>query len=151
MCVSTNTYLMSNSKCSMKAVVLDDSTASLRRADCSNIRHAEGVAGMVATKILDKGNTVSTSYQRIQNSKTLINWSFVHKLPVNSAGGKTSWVCTELTYNYKIYFSGNTQNLASALNTTISIHIISTLKLQIYDSRVKGHEVPSGLLFPPNL
>lgn len=51
------TYLMSDSKCSVEAVVLDDGAASLRRADGADIGHAEGVAGVVATEVLDRGNT----------------------------------------------------------------------------------------------
>lgn len=48
---------MSDSKCSVKAVVLDDGAASLRRADGADIRHAEGVAGVVAAEVLDRGDT----------------------------------------------------------------------------------------------
>lgn len=58
------TYLMSDCKRSVKAVVLDDGTASLRRADGADVRHAKGVAGVVATEVLDKGNTVSTSSKK---------------------------------------------------------------------------------------
>lgn len=53
------TYLMCDSKCSVEPVVLDDSTTSLRRADGANICHAQGVAGVVATEVLDRGKTVS--------------------------------------------------------------------------------------------
>lgn len=63
-CVSMPTYLMSDCKCSVEAVVLDDGAASLRRADGADVRHAEGVAGVVATEVLDKGNTVSTSSKK---------------------------------------------------------------------------------------
>lgn len=59
MCVSMPTYLMSNSKRSVEPIVLDDGTASLWRADGADIRHAQGVAGVVATEVLDRGNTVS--------------------------------------------------------------------------------------------
>lgn len=48
------TYLVCNSKRSVKPVVLDHSAASLRRADGADIRHAQGVAGVVATEVLDK-------------------------------------------------------------------------------------------------
>lgn len=51
------TYLMSNCKRSMKAVILDDGAASLRRADGADVSHAKGVAGVVATEVLDRGNT----------------------------------------------------------------------------------------------
>lgn len=54
------TYLVGDSKRSVKAVVLDDGAASLRRADGADVRHAEGVAGVVATEVLDRGNAVST-------------------------------------------------------------------------------------------
>lgn len=49
---------MSDCKRSVKAVVLDDGTASLRRADGADIRHAQGVAGVVATEVLEEGDTV---------------------------------------------------------------------------------------------
>lgn len=55
-CVSMPTYLMRDSKRSVKPVVLDDGAASLRRADGADVRHAQGVAGVVATEVLDKGN-----------------------------------------------------------------------------------------------
>ncbi len=57
--VSVPTYLMRDSKRSVKPIVLDDGAASLRRADGADVRHAQGVAGVVATEVLDKGNTVS--------------------------------------------------------------------------------------------
>lgn len=47
---------MSDGECSVKAVVLDDGAASLGRADCADVRHAQGVARVVATKILNKGS-----------------------------------------------------------------------------------------------
>lgn len=52
--ISMPTYLMSDSEGGVKTVVLDDGTASLRRADGADVGHAEGVAGMVATKVLDR-------------------------------------------------------------------------------------------------
>lgn len=58
-CVSMPTYLMRHSKRSVKSIILDDCAASLRRADGAHVRHAQGVAGVVATEVLDKGNTVS--------------------------------------------------------------------------------------------
>lgn len=45
----------------MKAIVLDDGTASLRRADGADIRHTQGVAGVVATEVLEEGDTVRPS------------------------------------------------------------------------------------------
>ena len=51
------TYLMCDSKRGVKPVVLDDSTASLRGADSADVCHAQGVAGVVATEVLEKGNT----------------------------------------------------------------------------------------------
>lgn len=57
MLVSTPTYLMGDCERSVEPVVLDDSTASLRRADGADICHAEGVAGVVSTEILDKEDT----------------------------------------------------------------------------------------------
>lgn len=53
-----HTYLVSDRECSVKAVVLDDGTASLRRADGADIRHAQGVAGVVATEVLEEGNAL---------------------------------------------------------------------------------------------
>lgn len=50
------TYLMRNSEGGVKPVVFNDSTAPLWRADGANVRHAQGVAGVVATEVLDKGN-----------------------------------------------------------------------------------------------
>lgn len=58
-CVSMPTYLMRDCKGSVKPVVLDDSAASLRRADGADVCHAQGVAGVVATEVLDKRNAVS--------------------------------------------------------------------------------------------
>lgn len=52
------TDLVSDRKRSVKAVVLDDSTASFWRADGADIRHAQGVTGVVATEVLVKRNTV---------------------------------------------------------------------------------------------
>ena len=49
---------MGDCKCSVKTVVLDDGAASLRRADGADIRHAQGVAGVVATEILGEGSLV---------------------------------------------------------------------------------------------
>ena len=48
------TYLVSDGEGGVKAVVLDDGAASLRRADGADVGHAEGVAGMVAAKVLDR-------------------------------------------------------------------------------------------------
>lgn len=42
------TYLVSDSEGSVKAIVLDDGAASLRRADGADVRHAQSVAGVVA-------------------------------------------------------------------------------------------------------
>lgn len=53
------TYLVSDGEGGVKAVVLDDGAASLRRADGADVRHAQGVAGVVAAEVLDKGNAVS--------------------------------------------------------------------------------------------
>lgn len=55
---SIHTYLMSHCKCSMKAIILNDGTASLWRADGADIRHAQGVTGVVATEVLDEWNIV---------------------------------------------------------------------------------------------
>lgn len=62
--VSMPTDLMRDGERGVKAVVLDDGAASLRRADGADIRHAQGVAGVVATEVLDKGNTVSLNWQK---------------------------------------------------------------------------------------
>lgn len=51
------TYLMGDSKRGVKPVVLDDSAAPLRRADGADVRHAQGVAGVMATEVLHKENT----------------------------------------------------------------------------------------------
>lgn len=53
------TDLMCNGKRRVKPVVLDDGAASLRGADGADVRHAQGVAGVVATQVLVKRNTVS--------------------------------------------------------------------------------------------
>lgn len=42
----------------MEAVVLDDGAAPLRRADGADIRHAQGVAGVVATEVLEERERV---------------------------------------------------------------------------------------------
>lgn len=60
------TYLVSDGEGGVKAVVLDDSTASLRRADGADVRHAQGVAGVVAAEVLDKGNAVSLNKHFIE-------------------------------------------------------------------------------------
>lgn len=52
---------MSDCERGVKAVVLDDGTASLRRADGADIRHTQGVAGVVATEVLEEGDTVRPS------------------------------------------------------------------------------------------
>lgn len=54
MFVSTPTYLMGDRESSVEPVVLDDGAASLRRADGADVCHAEGIAGVVSTEILDK-------------------------------------------------------------------------------------------------
>lgn len=53
------TYLVSDGEGGVKAVILDDGATSLRRADGADVRHAQGVAGVVAAEVLDKGNAVS--------------------------------------------------------------------------------------------
>lgn len=58
MFVSTPTYLMGDSERSVEPVVLDDGAASLRRADGTHVCHAEGVAGVVSTEILDEEDTM---------------------------------------------------------------------------------------------
>lgn len=63
-CMSSPTYLMSNGKRSVKTIVFDDGAASLRRADGADVRHAQGVAGVVAAEVLDKGNTVSQRFSK---------------------------------------------------------------------------------------
>lgn len=60
---------MSDGKRSVKAVVLDDGAASLRRADGADVGHAEGVAGVVAAEILDRRDTVSLNEHFDQNSR----------------------------------------------------------------------------------
>lgn len=55
--MSTPTYLMGDRERGVEPVVLDDGAASLRRADGADVCHAEGVAGVVSTEILDKGDT----------------------------------------------------------------------------------------------
>jgi len=57
--VSMPTYLMRDSERSVQPVVLDDGAAPLRGADGADVRHAQRVAGVVATEVLDRGNTVS--------------------------------------------------------------------------------------------
>lgn len=52
-CVLLPTYLMGNGERSVKTIVLDDGAASLRRADGADVRHAQGVAGVVAAEVLD--------------------------------------------------------------------------------------------------
>lgn len=67
---------MSDCKRSMKAVVLDDGTASFWRADGADIRHAQGVTGVVATEVLDKRNTVrpnSHAGDRWENNLFIVN------------------------------------------------------------------------------
>lgn len=51
------TDLVSDCERGVKAIVLDDGTASLRRADGADIRHTQGVAGVVATEVLEEGDT----------------------------------------------------------------------------------------------
>ena len=53
------TDLVSDGERSVEPVVLDDGAASLRRADGADVRHAQGVAGVVAAEVLDRGNAVS--------------------------------------------------------------------------------------------
>ena len=53
------TYLVSDGEGGMKAVVLDDGAASLRGADGADVRHAQGVAGVVAAEVLDRRSAVS--------------------------------------------------------------------------------------------
>lgn len=52
---------MSDCERGVEAIVLDDGTASLRRADGADIRHTQGVAGVVATEVLEEGDTVRPS------------------------------------------------------------------------------------------
>lgn len=68
--VSMPTYLMRDSKRSVKPVVLDDGAASLRGADGAHVGHAQGVTGVVATEVLDKGNNVSLNSSRKKAEKT---------------------------------------------------------------------------------
>lgn len=51
------TYLVGDGECSVKPVVLDDGAASLWRADGADVRHAQRIAGVVATEVLDKEDT----------------------------------------------------------------------------------------------
>lgn len=53
------TYLVRDGERGVQPVVLDDGAASLRGADGADVGHAEGVAGVVAAQVLDKGSTVS--------------------------------------------------------------------------------------------
>lgn len=74
--VSMPTYLVCDSKRSVKPVVLDDGAAPLRRADGADIRHAQRVAGVVATKILNKRNSVSLN----KATKNVLNCTVKVKL-----------------------------------------------------------------------
>lgn len=73
-CVSMPTYLMRDSKRSMKPVILDNSTTSLWRADRANVRHSQCVAGVVATEVLDRGNTASLILHTNLKKLTLKKW-----------------------------------------------------------------------------
>lgn len=53
----------------MKAIVLDDGTASLWRADGPDIRHAQGVTGVVTTEVLHKKNTVRPNSHALEPDK----------------------------------------------------------------------------------
>lgn len=55
--VSMPTYLVSDGERGVEPVVLDDGAASLRGADGADVRHAQGVAGVVAAEVLGKDNT----------------------------------------------------------------------------------------------
>lgn len=55
---------MGDGKRSVEAVVLDDGAAPLRGADGADVRHAEGVAGVVAAEVLHRGNTLSAVRKR---------------------------------------------------------------------------------------
>lgn len=65
------TYLVSDCKRSMKAVVLDDGTASFWRADGADIRHAQGVTGVVATEVLDQRNTVRPNSHALETDEKI--------------------------------------------------------------------------------
>lgn len=64
------TYLVSDGECGVKAVVLDDGAASLWRADCADVRHAQGVARVVAAQVLDKGSDAHLNH--------CLNWKKQH-------------------------------------------------------------------------
>ena len=69
------TYLMRDGKRGVKPVVLDDGAASLRRADGSHVRHAEGVTGVVSTEVLERGNTAGSNRPRKKGEKLVFRSS----------------------------------------------------------------------------